>query len=292
MALASGQARAQTSTSAAPTPSATDQSTPASEPFLPRGKKLVLTDGSYQLVREYQIDGDRVRYYSLDSHQWEQVPAAMVDWDATKKAADEEAEREAALLTKVHGAELNRISSPLDIDASLEVAPGIFLPDGDSLWVYDGKKAVLQLPQAETDSKLSKGHFIEQVMVPIPVIPTRHSISIQGAHAKLRITATQPEFYIRVADRRQPDLVLIRAKQHGDNRHVENLDQMFGLSDEKRDSVPIQRWEVAPGVFRFTLGQPLTPGEYAIAEMVQDEGAGLYVWDFGVDEPAVKSSEK
>ncbi len=252
----------------------------------------MLTDGSYQLVREYQIDGDRVRYYSLDSSQWEQIPASMVDWDATKKVAAEEADRDAALLAKVHATDRARAATPLDIDASLEVAPGIFLPDGEHLWVFDGSKTLLVLPQAETDSKLSKGHFIEQVMVPIPIVPTRHSISIQGARAKLRIIATQPEFYIRVADRRQPELVLIRAKPHGDTRHVENLDQMFGMSDEKRDAVPIQRWEVAGGVFRYTLGHTLAPGEYAIAERVEDEGSGLYVWDFGVDAGAAAAATK
>jgi hypothetical protein len=258
----------------------------ASKPVLPRGKKLILTDGSYQLVREYQVTGDRVHYYSLDSSQWEEIPASMVDWEATKKVAAEEAERDAALLGKVHASEAARAATPLDIDASLEVAPGIFLPPGDHLFVYDGKSTLLILPQAETDSKLSKGHLIEQVMVPIPVIPTRHSISIRGAHAKLRITQRQPEFYIRVPDRRQPQLVLIRAKPEKDARHVENLDQIFDMSSEKRDSVPMQRWDIAPGVFRFTLGQTLGPGEYAVAEMVRDEGAGLYVWDFGVDAAA------
>jgi len=263
-------------------PAAGDTQAPAGRP---RGKKLVLTDGSFQLVREYRVQGDRVRYYSLDTSQWEELPTSMVDWDATKKIAAEETERDAALLAKVHKTESARAATPLDIDASLEVAPGLFLPDGEHLWVFDGNKTLQELPQAETDSKLSKGHLLEQVMVPIPIIPTRHSISIQGARSKLRITATQPEFYIRVNGQRQPELVLIHAKPHGDTRHVENLDQMFGTSEEKRDVVPTQRWQVAGGVFRYTLGQTLAPGEYAIAERVEDAGSGLYVWDFGVDGP-------
>jgi hypothetical protein len=251
-------------------------------PALPRGKKLMLTDGSFQLVREYKIEGDRVRYYSIDSSQWEQIPLAMVDWAATKKVEAEEAKTDAALVAKVHKQEAARVAVPQDIDASLEVAPGVFLPPGDLLFVYDGR-AVQPLSLAETDSKLSKGHFIEQVMVPIPIVPTRHSISIAGAHAKLRIREGRPEFYIRVSDSRQPELVLIRAKAHGDNRHVEDLDQIFGEKEEKRDAVPMQAWDIAKGVYRFTLGQELAAGEYAIAEMVKDEGAGLYVWDFGVD---------
>jgi hypothetical protein len=273
------------SSSGAPTTS------PAADYLLPRGKKLMLTDGSFQLVREYKVEGDRVRYYSVDSSQWEQMPAAMVDWDATKKVEAEEAQRDAAIVAKVHKQEAARLAVPLDIDASLEVAPGIFLPPGDHLFVYVGN-AVLPLPQAETDSKLSKGRFIEQVMVPIPIIPTRHSISIQGAHAKFRIGDSRPEFYVRVADGREPELVLIRAKLHGDTRHVENLDQIFGEESEKRDSIPIQRWDIARGVYRYTLGQELAPGEYAIAEMVRDEGAGLYVWDFGVDPGAAPSVPK
>jgi hypothetical protein len=274
--------------SPAESPSSSQAASPDSRPALPRGKKLMLTDGSFQLVREYQVNGDRVRYYSLDSSQWEEIPASMVDWKATKKVADDEAQRDAALLAKVHKSDVAHAATPLDIDASLEVAPGIFLPPGANLFLYDGKATLLPMPQAETDSKLSKGRMIEQVMVPIPIVPSRHSISIQGLHAQLRITQGQPEFYIRVVDTRQPELVLIRAKLQKDFRHVEDLDQIFNSTNEKRDAIPMQRWDIAKGVFRFTLGQTLTPGEYAIAEMVRDEGAALYMWDFGVDPTASK----
>jgi hypothetical protein len=55
--------------------------------------------------------------------------------------------------------------------------------------------------------------------------------------------------------------------------------------DTKRDTISIERWEIAPTVFRFTLSQPLPPGEYALAEILPD-GMNLYVWDFGVDAAA------
>lgn len=251
-------------------------------PTTPRGQKLMLKDGSFQLVREYAVHGDRVRYYSLDRSQWEEIPADLVDWDATGKAAAQEQQREAAIVAKVHNQETARLAQPLDIDASLEVASGIFLPPGAGLFAFDGK-AVLPLPQAETTSKLSKGHFVEQVMVPVPIIPTRHNVSITGLHAKLRLRTDQPEFYMRTADARTPEMQLIRAKAHGENRQIENVDELFGQQRAAGDTISMQRWEIARGVYRFTLSKPLTPGEYALAEATGDEVMSLYVWDFGVE---------
>ena len=36
--------------------------------------KLYLTDGTYHLVREYQVQSDRVRYYSVERGEWEEIP--------------------------------------------------------------------------------------------------------------------------------------------------------------------------------------------------------------------------
>jgi hypothetical protein len=251
----------------------------------------MLKDGSFQLVREYQVVGDRVRYYSLDSSQWEEIPVALVDWEATKKVAAEQAQKDADALAKVHAQEEGRRASPLDIDASLEVAPGVFLPPGEGLFAFDNK-AVFPLAQAETTSKLSKGQLVKQVLIPVPVVPTRHVVSIQGTRASLRIKNGEPEFYMRTADGREPELELIRAKVHGDSRQIENVDQLFGVESASARTVPIQRWEIAHGVYRFTLGQPLEPGEYAIAEIVQDAKMSLYIWDFGVDPSGTSSTSK
>jgi hypothetical protein len=276
--------RAQTASSPAkPDSSQANQTKPSpSRPALPRGQKLILKDGSFQLVREYQVNGDRVRYYSLDTSDWEEIPADLVDWDKTKKVAADEAQEDAAQVAAARAREIKQNVGTLDIDASVEAAPGVFLPPGEGLFAFDGK-TVLKLAQAPIDSKLAKKNVVAQIFVPVPIVPTQHNISIHRPHAEYRVNNGQPEFYMRTADGREPELELIRATTHGDSREIEKLDQLFGQQSLRKDTLPMQKWQVAIGLYRFTLGRPLDPGEYALAEVVEDKGLNLYVWDFGVD---------
>ena len=264
-----------------------------------RGKKLILKDGTYQIVRTYERKGERVRYLSAERGDWEELPASMVDWEATAKA-EATAERESEeLVEKVKKREAaEKVETALDIDASLEVGPGVFLPPGEGMFVIEGK-AVTPLEQVETRIKLDKGRLIEQVLVPVPVVPSRHRVEIPGARAKLRVSTAQPEFYLREAPpdperttpiqkssrpgESGPEVELIRAKVKGGNRQLEWIStSVVGEQRSKRDSISIERWPMAPNVFRFTISQPLEPGEYALAEILPD-GMNLYVWEFGID---------
>jgi hypothetical protein len=266
---------------------------------LPRGKKLVLKDGSFQLVRSYERTGERVRYFSAERGDWEEIPAAMVDWDATAKAEAESKKEAEELANKVHKQEAEtKAEMVMDIDASLQVAPGVFLPPGEGMFVIEGK-FVSQLEQVGSEIKVDKKRKLEQMLSPIPIVPGKHHIEIPGAKAKLRITNAQPEFYLREAppdpDRvtpiqkssrpgeTGPEVELVRATVKGNRRQLETIRSLFGEEiGQERNSISMQRWDVAQTVFRFTLSETLAPGEYALAEILPG-GMNLYVWDFGVD---------
>ena len=266
---------------------------------LPRGKKLVLKDGSFQLVRSYERKGERVRYFSAERGDWEEIPAAMVDWDATAKAEAESDKAAEELANKVHKQEeATKAEMVMDIDASLQVAPGVFLPPGEGMFVIEGK-SVSQLDQVGSEIKKDKKRTLQQILSPIPIVPGKRHVEIPGAKAKHRITNAQPEFYLREAppdpDRttpiqkstrpgeRGPELELVRATVKGNRRQLETIRSLFGEEiSQERNTISLQRWDVAPTVFRFTLSETLPPGEYALAEILPD-GMNLYVWDFGVD---------
>ena len=88
----SNSAGAQSSSTAAPPQ--------APAPAIPRGKKLMLKDGTFQLVREYHVEGDRVRFYSIDQRDWDEIPESLVDWDATRKMEMGDAKRSLDLIAE------------------------------------------------------------------------------------------------------------------------------------------------------------------------------------------------
>lgn len=288
------QGSATPSTPSGGTPSAGTSSAPVA-----RGKKLMLKDGTYQLVRNYEKNGERVRYFSVERGAWEEIPASLVDWDATKKAEDAEQQKNEAFLKKVKIQEdAAHAQTPVDVDASLMVAPKVFLPDGEGMFALEGK-SIKRLEQVGSQVKTDKKQVLKQVLSPIPIVPSKHNIEIPGAKATVRLTSVTPEFYLREPapdpDRastvertgRQgdsgPEVVLVKAKIKGNKRLLESISSLFGQEiAQNRDEVVVQRWEVAPDIYRFTLSSSLPPGEYALAEIL-DDGLNLFVWDFGVD---------
>src|SRR5262249_44706429 len=163
----------------------------------PSGKKLVLKDGNYQLVREYRRNGERVRYLSAERGDWEEIPAAMVDWDATAKAEVAATSSKDELLKKVrHEEEQQRRELPLDVDASLPVAPGIFLPPGEGMFVVEGK-SVTPLEQAEAEIRTDKKQLLKKVLSPVPIVPGKRNVQLEGPRAIRRINSERPEFYLR-----------------------------------------------------------------------------------------------
>lgn len=303
----SGGAAGSGSTMAAPTPQEAGQEQEQRSLPVSRGKRLILKDGTFQLVRSWEIKADpsgggrdRVRYYSVERSFWEEIPAELVDFAATRKAEQEQAEREATMREQIEVSRVAQLAGEIDVDSSIEIAPGLFLPEEAGLFVLAPKpgpegsgQMLLPLSQVAADAKVDKGRLLTQILVPIPIVPGKQRIEVAGAKAVLRISNPSPEFYVRTDDDREPEMELIRVKVKGNKREVEVVKTYItGQQREEREAVSVQRWRVARGVYRLTMSQSLEPGEYVLAEILPGEGINLYVWDFGVDGAAAAKSNR
>jgi hypothetical protein len=116
-------------------------------------RRLILKDGSYQLVTKYEVKGDRVRYMSAERNDWEEIPTSLVDWPATEKFEKDRAAGsaipEAAQLDKELQQESEREEAQLP-----QVAPGLRLPEDSGVFLLDsfqGGPQIVEIQQIAGD---------------------------------------------------------------------------------------------------------------------------------------------
>jgi hypothetical protein len=120
--------------------------------------------------------------------------------------------------------------------------------------------------------------------LPGPLLKNRAYVVLPGAKAAVRILASQPTFYVQSADGLGSKLELIAVTPRKEARQVEKVEWRGGIGKpaELRAAVPLERSEIAPGLFKLTPKQSLALGEYALGELVQQK-LNLELWDFGID---------
>jgi hypothetical protein len=244
--------------------------------------KLMMKDGSYQLVSTYEVHGDRVRYYSLERSEWEEMPTELVDFDATQRAQEEEKATAKKELEEAKEIQQQRFEKPPD--TGLQVAPGIRLPGEDGIYTVEGLRLV-RLVQSSGELVTDKKRAALVLAVPVPLLKAHSLVVLDGAKAAVRLGSPQPAFYVQSADGLGAKLQLIRVKPAKDSRVVEQVDAGragIGKATEVRAAVALERTQISPALYKLKPTQPLEPGEYALGELVQEK-LNLDVWDFGLD---------
>jgi hypothetical protein len=248
--------------------------------------KLFLKDGSYEMVKSYEVQGDRVRYYSLDRSDWEEIPKSLVDFGATQRAEAAKKVEQAKQLKAAEELQNQRFEIPAN--NGYQIGPGIRLPGNGGVYAFDGAR-VIHLIQDPAKVVTDKKRIALIMVMPGPLLKKQALVVLQGAKAAVRITVAQPVFYVEDTDNWAMRAQLLPLTQRKDSRVVEKIQSGIGLgkSGEKRTDIPLERKQLAAGVFELKPLQPLDSGEYALGELL-DEKLNIAVWDFGIDLPGSK----
>jgi hypothetical protein len=251
--------------------------------------KLYLKSGSYVVVKSYQIQGDKIRFYNLDTSEWEEMPVNLVDFDATKRAREDEAAADAKEIEAAKKLEAEHFDLPAST-GGFSVAPGRYLPTTEGVYAYDGLR-LIPLIQSQGEIVTDKERLALNIVIPLPLLKKRMLVSLPGPEAAVRIVNPQPVFYVEAADGWGEKAEILPVKSAHGSRIVEKLQSGVGAgaSGEIRDAVPLERSEVAKGIYKLQPSKPLEPGEYAVGEMI-DGKLNLDVWDFGIDKAGKKTA--
>ena len=250
------------------------------------GIKLFLKDGSYELVKSYEVKGDRVRYYSLDRSDWEEIPKSLVDFAATQRVEAEEKVKQAKQLKAAEELENQRFEIPTN--SGYQIKPGVRLPGDGGVYAFDGAR-VIHLIQDPAKVVTDKKRIALIMVMPGPLLKKQAFVVLPGPKAAVRITVADPVFYVQDSDNWAEHAQLLPLIQKKDSRLVEKIQSGIGLgkSGEKRTDLPLERKQLAASVYELKPLQPLESGEYALGEML-DQKLNIAVWDFGIDLPGSK----
>lgn len=173
------------------------------------GYRLIMKDGSFQIITKYEVKGDRVRYYSAERHDWEEVPVNLVDWVATEKWKREYGPEETGptVVTnpqdpgQVEAAKLDaeeRAAREAEKNRMPVIVPGLRLPNESGVWALDtfnGQPELAHVTQMNGDLNRAYEHSVK----PYDVGSKRGSRELMQANgfaAAVEVHVQQPVFYV------------------------------------------------------------------------------------------------
>jgi hypothetical protein len=277
------------------------QNSPAqNSPFHESPRRLILKDGSYQAVTKYEVKGDRVRYYSAERDEWEELPKSLVDWPATESYEKEQQAKDRA--TAAAAVQLDKQIENENKSAEVklpEVAPGLRLPRDSGVFLLDNLKSepqLVEIQEAEGDlNQSSKGNIFHGGIA-------KQSVELPGEHAKVQSHVDIPSFYINLEppppaaappqdsqSSKGPAVPfdryrIVRADAKAGKRTLAEVKRgVTGKMTQEQHFEKTTTTRITGGWLKLTPAESLAPGEYAVVEMMDKEGMNLYVWDFGVN---------
>ncbi len=197
----------------------------------------------------------------------------LVDLDKTEKERNAKDQEAAKVAREEDEEEKAERAQRREIEA-IPMDTGAYYKAGDQ---------VKALASADYKVITSKKREALKMLSPIPLVPGKATVVIQGDHSKFVVNEDRPNFYMRLAKQERFGIISVTPKK--DVRIVENISiiPVAKESIEERKQMDAFQQEMAAGLYKVWPEKPLAPGEYALVEY-SDSGdlndVELLVWDF------------
>jgi hypothetical protein len=234
--------------------------------------KLYLKDGSYHLVREYHVESDRVRFYSVERSQWEEVPLSLVD---LQKTQTEEAERQTELQQ-----ETKALSEEDAVQQQIQQEV-LQIPQDPGVYWLESKQAKI-LKKAEPIVHTNKGRSVLKILAPVGTVSGKGTLELDTPHSLNIFTNPEQEFYIQLSEAERFGIAKLKTKLG--LRIVENLtfEPVTKEVVEAPDMVDtFQKQLTADGLYKIWPKAAMDSGEYAVIEYTEGK-LNMQVWDFAI----------
>ncbi len=233
--------------------------------------KLYMKDGSHHVIREYQVQPDRVHFYSVERSDWEDVPLELVD---LKRTQTEAAARQAQLTE-----DAKMLAAEEKSDRELEKEKRRIPQDPGVYWMLGAEVQVMKA--AESTVHNNKGRSILKRLAPIPIVSGKATLELQGAHSLNVFTDPEQEFYIQLTEPERFGIARLTTK--GAVRIVENLTTapVINEVEEEVAMIDILKKELDGELYKIWPKEKLEPGEYAVVEYTEGK-MNIQVWDFAI----------
>jgi hypothetical protein len=234
--------------------------------------KLYLKDGGFQLVREYNVEGDRVKYYSVERSDWEEIPLDLVDLKHTEAEAGE------------RKATIDKLSKDLDDEAAaakeirqetLKIPrdPGVYRLEDNQLRVFKAAEATIHN---------AKGRNVLRAISPVPLIPGKATLEIPGEHSPNVVNETSPEFFLQLSEFESFGMITLTPEKGV--RIVERITivPVTKETTEERAAVQVFTKQLSDnGLYKIWPQDPLEKGDYAVIEYTEGK-VNPQIWDFRI----------
>lgn len=233
--------------------------------------KLYMKDGTYHVVREYQVQSDRVHFYSIERSDWEDMPLDLVDLKRTESEAAERKtrlEEDAKVMAQEEKAER-------DLEKEMRRIP----QDPGVYWMLGNEVQVMKL--ADSNVHTDKGRAILKKLSPVPVITGKATVELGGSSSLNVFTNPEQEFYLQLSEPERFGIVKLTAKSGV--RIVATVTTLPVVNEitVEPTMVDILKKELDSGLYKIWPKEKLEPGEYAVVEYTESK-LNMQIWDFAI----------